>query len=68
MTIVKNEQRPVSFSVVPMLLTGKSISPEARQAVRENRLNDAADMLMKDYGLSRVEVGQLLDISICDRK
>ena len=53
------------FSLVPMLLTGESISPEARQALRENRLKDAADILMKEYGLTCVEAGQLLDVSAC---
>ena len=50
---------------MPMLLTGESISPEARQALRENRLKDAADILMKEYGLTWVEAGQLLDVSAC---
>jgi hypothetical protein len=54
------------FSIVPMLLTGKSISAEARQALRENRLKDAADILMKKYGLNCVEAGQLLDVSACE--
>ena len=31
-----------SFSLIPLLLTGQSISPEARQALRENRVKDAA--------------------------
>ena len=53
------------FSLVPMLLAGESISPEARQALRENRLKDAADILMKKYGLTCVEAGQLLDVSAC---
>ena len=53
------------FSLVPMLLTGESISPEARQALRENRLKDAAEILMKEYGLTCVEAGQLLDVSAC---
>ena len=56
------------FSLVPMLLTGESISPEARQALRENRLKDAADILMKEYGLTCVEAGQLLDVSACARR
>jgi hypothetical protein len=55
----------MSFSVVPLLLTGKSISPEARQALRENRVKDAADILMQQYGLNCSEAGQLLDVSIC---
>jgi hypothetical protein len=35
-----------------LLLAGQSISPEARQALRENRLKDAAVILMEEYGLS----------------
>jgi hypothetical protein len=53
----------MKLSLVPMLLSGKSISPEARQALRENRLRDAADILMKEYGLTWAEASQLLDIS-----
>jgi hypothetical protein len=56
----------MSFSVVPLLLARKSISPEARQALRENRVKDAAAMLMEQYGLSCSEAGQLLDLSVCE--
>ena len=55
----------MSFSVVPLLLTGKSISPEARQALRENRIEDAAAILMEQYGLNCSEAGHLLDLSLC---
>jgi len=54
------------FSLVPMLLTGESISLEARQALRENRIRDAADILIKEYGLTCIEAGQLLDVSACE--
>ena len=54
------------FSLVPMLLTGKTISTHARQALRENRLKDAAEILMKEHGLSCIEAGQLLDVSACE--
>ncbi len=56
----------MSFSVVPLLLTGKSISPEARQALRDNRMEDAAAILMEQYGLNCSEAGQLLDLSVCE--
>ena len=56
-----------NFSLIPLLLTGQSISPEARQALRENRLQDAAVILMEEYGLSCVEVTDLLDLSPCER-
>jgi len=48
-----------------LLLAGQSISPEARQALRENRLKDAAVILMEEYGLSCVEAGDLLNIAAC---
>ena len=54
----------MSFSLVPLLVTGKSISHEARQALRENRIEDAAAILMDQYGLNCSEAGQLLDISV----
>jgi hypothetical protein len=61
----KGAQAPgpsTNFSLIPLLLTGQSISPEARQALRENRLKDAAVIIMEEYGLSCVEVTHLLDI------
>jgi hypothetical protein len=56
----------MSFSLVPMLLTGESISPEARRALRENRLKDAAAVLMQEYELSCVEVSDLLNEPVCE--
>jgi hypothetical protein len=56
----------MKFSLIPILLAGKSISQKAQQALRENRLKDAADMLVKDYGLSCVEAGQLLGVFACE--
>jgi len=53
---------PKDFSLVPLLVGGESISPAARQALRENRVKDAANMIMHDYGLSCVEVGDLLNL------
>lgn len=55
----------MSLSVVPLLIAGKSISSEARQALRENRMQDAADILMDQYGLNCSEAGQLLDVPVC---
>jgi hypothetical protein len=57
----------MKFSIVPLLIGGQSISTEIKQALRENRLRDAATLIMQKYGLSCVEAGQLLDISTCDR-
>ena len=56
----------MSLSVLPLLLTGESISHEARQALRENRMQDAAAILMEQYGLNCSEAGQLLDLSVCE--
>jgi hypothetical protein len=64
----KSAQSPGSstnFSLIPLLLAGQSISPEARQALCENRLKDAAVILMEEYGLSCVEASDLLGISAC---
>ena len=62
----KERRFSTKFSLVPMLLTGESISREARQALRENRIRDAADILIKEYGLTCDEVGHLLDVSACE--
>ena len=56
----------MKLSLVPLLITGQSISNEIRQALRENRLQEAAAIIIQQYGLSCVEVGQLLDLSACD--
>ena len=39
----------MKFSIVPMLITGQTISPEIRQALRENRLKDAVKLIMQQY-------------------
>ncbi len=56
----------MKLSFIPLLLTGKTISTEVRKALRENRLKDAAAMLMQQYGLSCIEASDLLDIAVCD--
>ena len=56
----------MKFSFIPLLLTGKTISPGVRQALRENRVKDAAAMLVREYGLTCIEAGDLLDIAACD--
>ena len=63
---LKEKRSDMKFSLVPMLLTGETISPEVRQALRENRLKDAARMLMEQYGLTCVEASDLVNISACD--
>ncbi|HEY7321073.1 MAG TPA: hypothetical protein VIE89_26195 [Candidatus Binatia bacterium] len=57
----------MKFSIVPLLITGRSITPEIQEALRQNRLRDAATLIMQEYGLSCVEADQLLDVSACDR-
>jgi hypothetical protein len=57
----------MKLSIVPLLITGQSISPEIQEALRENRLQDAAKLIMQQYGLSCIETGQLLDVAVCDR-
>jgi hypothetical protein len=56
----------MKLSFIPLLLTGKTISPGVRQALRENRVKDAAAMLIREYGLTCIEAGDLLDIAVCD--
>lgn len=56
----------MKLSFIPLLMTGKTISTEVRQALREKRLKDAAAMLMQQYGLSCLEAGDLLDVAMCD--
>jgi len=63
---MKKGRFPMKFSLVPLLITGQTISNEIRQALRENRLQDAAAIIMQQYGLSCVEVGHLLDLSAYD--
>jgi short chain dehydrogenase len=63
---MKKGRFPMKFSLVPLLINGQTISNEIRQALRENRLQDAAAILMQQYGLSWVEVGHLLDLSAYD--
>jgi hypothetical protein len=55
----------MKFSVVPLLLANRDISAEARKALVENCVHDAAAILMEQNGLSCVEAGQLLDVSAC---
>ena len=56
----------MKFSLVPMLITGESISAEVRQALRENRLKDAAVILRQEHGLSCAEAKDLLNVTNCE--
>jgi hypothetical protein len=55
----------MSFSLVPLLLGNRQIPTEVRRALFENRLQDAAELLMQEYGLSCSEASQLLNIPAC---
>ena len=55
----------MKLSFVPLLLGGKTLSCEARNALRENRREDAAALLMQQYDLDCREAGELLDVSVC---
>jgi hypothetical protein len=55
----------MNFSMVPLLLASRDLSADARRALAENRLLDAAGLLMHEHGLSCVEAGDLLDVSAC---
>jgi hypothetical protein len=55
----------MGFSIVPLLLAGKTVSVEVKRALVENRVQDAAELLIQEFGLSCIEAGDLLDISAC---
>lgn len=55
----------MSFSLVPLLLAEEEVSADIREALLENRPEDAAEVLMQEYGLSCNEVSDLLDVSAC---
>ncbi|HUK41717.1 MAG TPA: hypothetical protein VLX11_11750 [Candidatus Acidoferrales bacterium] len=54
----------MKISLIPMLIAGKTISPEVRSALRENRLH-VAELIMKKYRLTCAEASDLLDLSLC---
>jgi hypothetical protein len=54
----------MSLSLVAMLVAGESLSADAGHALRENRLEDAAELLMRDHGLTCAEAIDLLDTSV----
>ncbi len=56
----------MKLSFVPLLLGGRSLSLEARNALQEDRREDAAALLMQQYDLDCREAGALVDVSICD--
>jgi hypothetical protein len=56
----------MKFSLVPLLLTGKTISAVARHALGENRFKEAAAIIMAEYGLSCDETNDLLSVTVCE--
>jgi hypothetical protein len=56
----------MKLSFVPLLLGGKTLSPETESALRENRREDAAVLLMEEYDLDCREAGELVDATVCD--
>ena len=58
----------MKLSLVPLLLDGKSLTAETRNALREDRREDAAALLMRQYDLDCHEAGALLDVSVCDEE
>ena len=68
-SLLNNEERlvpPLKLSFVPLLLGAKALSSEAQTALRENRREDAAALLMQQYDLDCHEAGELVDVSVCD--
>jgi hypothetical protein len=57
----------MDFTVVPLLVGDQEIPSEVRQALIDNRRQDAAELLMRQYGLSFIEADHLLDVALCDR-
>jgi hypothetical protein len=53
------------FSIVPLLLGSRDISGATHRALLENRLRDAATLLMREHGLSCTEAGDLLNVPLC---
>ncbi len=49
--VAEKGQVRMKFSLVPLLPGGESISAEMKQALREDRIKDAAHILIVEYGL-----------------
>jgi hypothetical protein len=67
MTSTPTKGSRMSFSIVPLLLANRDISAAARQALIENRLRDAAGLLMDEHGLNCLEASHLLNVSVRER-
>jgi len=49
--VAEKGQVRMKFSLVPLLPGGESISAEMKKALREDRIKDAAHILIVEYGL-----------------
>jgi|SRR4030095_8234435 hypothetical protein len=63
----RKQNLSATFVGCPLLFADTQIPSDVRQALVENRLQDAAIILMEEYGLSCVEVTHLLDMSPCKK-
>lgn len=55
----------MKLSLIPLLVESENISAEAKKAITENRLKDAAALLVRENRLDCDEAGELLDIQAC---
>ena len=62
-----NHGSATSLSVLPLLLPEGEVPDKARQALLENRLRDAGEVLMQEYGLDCFEASHLLDVCVCNQ-
>ena len=53
------------FSFVPLLLDEEGVPRQVKEALLEDRLQDAADILMQELGLNCTETSDLLDMPAC---
>jgi len=52
-------------SIVPLLLAEDDIPHAVKEALLQERMQDAADLLIQKFGLSCIEASDLLDVSVC---
>ena len=64
-SMAEQGQIPGHFSAAPLLLADGEIPAEVRQALLAGRRQEAAEMLMQQYGLSCDEASDLLDVFAC---
>jgi hypothetical protein len=52
----------MKLTMIPLLLRDERLSPEIRRAMAEGRMEQAADDLRNEYGLTSAEARALLDL------